>query len=213
MAKYDALRDWLAAQTLRSEITLSFGDIERLIEGGLPTSAHRHRAWWGNNEASVQATAWMSAGWRVDAVDAAASRVRFHRERPGPTWDVEAADVRQAPAAAVVAGRSTQTIEPPDVLERQMQPQDGQPHAPLESAASTPGLAHRFLAGGWSFVLTIASAGLLAAVPFWHAAARLKRSAVGRLAIVYMVADAVLFLIAAVTPERPAGTTDDDPLS
>ncbi len=77
--KYEPLRRWLQAQRFRSEITMGFADIERLTEGCLPASAHRHRAWWGNNESSVQATAWMSAGWLVDVVDQRARQVRFRR--------------------------------------------------------------------------------------------------------------------------------------
>jgi hypothetical protein len=77
--KYDPLRRWLQSQASRTEVTMGFADVERLIGGGLPASAHRHRAWWGNNEASVQATAWMSAGWLVDTVDQSGRRVRFRR--------------------------------------------------------------------------------------------------------------------------------------
>ena len=79
MAKYDPLRDWLRGQEHRSEVTLSFEDVERLVGGALPASAHVHRAWWGNNESSVQASAWMSAGWLVDRVDERARRVRFRK--------------------------------------------------------------------------------------------------------------------------------------
>ena len=77
--KYEPLRRWLQSERPRGEISMGFGDVERLIGQGLPASAHQHRAWWGNNEASVQASAWMSAGWRVDMVDQRAGRVRFCR--------------------------------------------------------------------------------------------------------------------------------------
>ena len=77
--KYEPLRRWLHGERSRSEVTMGFSDVERLIGERLPASAHQHRAWWGNNEASVQASAWMSAGWRVDMVDQRARRVRFRR--------------------------------------------------------------------------------------------------------------------------------------
>ena len=77
--KYEPLRRWLLSQPSRQEVTLRFADIEQLIGDGLPASAHRHRAWWGNNESSVQAAAWMSAGWLVDAVNPEAREVRFRR--------------------------------------------------------------------------------------------------------------------------------------
>ena len=76
--KYEPLRRWLRAQG-RTEVTLNFTDVEAVIGGGLPSAAHLHRAWWGNNESSVQASAWMSAGWLVDAVDPPRRRVRFRR--------------------------------------------------------------------------------------------------------------------------------------
>ena len=79
MAKYDPLAAWLRRQLDRREVTLGFDDVERLIESGLPASAHRHQAWWSNSESHVQATAWMAAGWHVDAVDQRARRVRFRR--------------------------------------------------------------------------------------------------------------------------------------
>ena len=81
MAKNDPLSDWLRAQRDRTEVTLGFADIEELIGGGLPVSAHQHPAWWSNEQEGrhVQARAWLEAGWRVDAVDQRARRVRFRR--------------------------------------------------------------------------------------------------------------------------------------
>ncbi|MGZ4665263.1 MAG: DUF7662 domain-containing protein [Frankiaceae bacterium] len=81
MAKYDPLGRWLSAQRDRSEITLSFADIERLIGDGLPASAHRHQAWWANDASHVQASVWLAAGWAVDTADPTARRVRFLRSR------------------------------------------------------------------------------------------------------------------------------------
>ena len=77
--KYGPLRRSLQHERSRREITMGFGDVERLIGHGLPASAHRHRAWWGNNQSSVQAAAWMSAGWLIDMVDQRARLVPFRR--------------------------------------------------------------------------------------------------------------------------------------
>lgn len=49
--------------------SLSFDEIERIIDGDLPESARRHRAWWANTASHAQAQAWLAAGWKVDAVD------------------------------------------------------------------------------------------------------------------------------------------------
>ena len=60
---------------------MRFADIEQLIDGPLPASAHRHNAWWANEVGGnhVHAHAWQDAGWSVDAVDQTARWVRFRR--------------------------------------------------------------------------------------------------------------------------------------
>jgi hypothetical protein len=57
---------------------MTFAQIEELV-GRLPDSAHRHRAWWGNNDATVAAKAWLSAGWHVESVNQSAGEVVFGR--------------------------------------------------------------------------------------------------------------------------------------
>jgi Holliday junction resolvase-like predicted endonuclease len=63
VAKYDPLRDHLAALTGRGQVRMTFAEVERLV-GALPASARQHQAWWSNNS-KVEATAWRSAGWHV----------------------------------------------------------------------------------------------------------------------------------------------------
>ena len=58
--------------------------------------------------------------------------------------------------------------------------------------------------GAWYFVVTILTAGFLAAVPFWHAANRLRRDDVRRWAAIYTVADAYLVMLMILTPPRQA---------
>jgi hypothetical protein len=79
MTKYEPLRLWLDTGSASDEVTLGFADIEKILSAGLPASAHRHQAWWANDPSHVQAAAWLSAGWRVDGLDAGRSRVRFRR--------------------------------------------------------------------------------------------------------------------------------------
>lgn len=87
------------------------------------------------------------------------------------------------------------------------------PHLPTR-ATSAPTAGERFRAGGWYFVLTIASAGFLAAVPFWHAASRLGRREVRKLALVYTAADVYLVILMALTPPQQAdGTSGNETLS
>ncbi len=61
MGKYSALGDYLRAQT-RSEVPMTFAQIERVIGAKLPKS-HKYRAWWSNNAFnSVMTKTWLEAG-------------------------------------------------------------------------------------------------------------------------------------------------------
>ena len=84
MAKYDAQFRFLCAEGDR-QVAMSFDEIERLI-CPLPSSAHRHQAWWSNEVTDgtrhVQAKAWINAGREVKTVDRSARRVEFS----APGW-------------------------------------------------------------------------------------------------------------------------------
>jgi hypothetical protein len=83
MAKYDALRVYLASRPVDEE-RMTFGEVERLI-GRLPDSAREHRAWWGNDDYKSQSIAWRDAGWHVESVDQRAGTVVFARGTTGST--------------------------------------------------------------------------------------------------------------------------------
>lgn len=61
--------------------TLSFGEIEKILDRKLPPSAagSHGRQWWANTSTHSQGHAWLKAGWRVDRVDIEKRRVRFRR--------------------------------------------------------------------------------------------------------------------------------------
>jgi hypothetical protein len=61
---------------------MTFAEVEALV-GRLPDSAHRHRAWWGNNGSNVEAQAWLDAGWHVESVNQASGEVVFGRSTAG----------------------------------------------------------------------------------------------------------------------------------
>ena len=87
------------------------------------------------------------------------------------------------------------------------------PHLPTR-ATSAPTAGERFRSGGWYFVLAICSAGFLAAVPFWHAASRLGRREVRKLALAYTAAGVYLAILMALTPpQQPDGTSGNETLS
>jgi hypothetical protein len=73
------LRDLPASQR---EVTMSFNQIERIMNDKLPLSATKHRAWWSNGiDSRVEAHAWLNAGWKVDTVNFNEKWVRFRREK------------------------------------------------------------------------------------------------------------------------------------
>jgi hypothetical protein len=77
VSKYALLREHLD-RLPPGRVQLTFSEIGRLV-GGLPPSAHRYPAWWGNERegSHVQAAAWLDAGRRVEKVDLNAARVTF----------------------------------------------------------------------------------------------------------------------------------------
>jgi len=81
---------------------------------------------------------------------------------------------------------------------------------------SIAGLGHaqRTRGGAWYFLVTILTAGFLAAVPFWHAASRLRRPGVRRLALLYTVADIYLVTLMILTPPQNAdGSSGNEAIS
>ncbi len=59
-SKYQPLREYLQ-KCDRYEITLSFADIETVIQNSLPNSAKNKKAWWSNRRTgALQSKAWMN---------------------------------------------------------------------------------------------------------------------------------------------------------
>lgn len=82
-SRYSPLADWLSSQPgSHKQVTLSFEDIEKIIGGELPGSAHNHRAWWANDSVGhPQSKEWLNAGWRTTYVNISEGRVTFARIR------------------------------------------------------------------------------------------------------------------------------------
>ena len=78
-SKYHRLYEYLRQLGL-PETTLTFSEIEAIVEVELPKSARRLRGWWSNRDkGAVQATAWMNAGYHVFDLDLQAERVTFRK--------------------------------------------------------------------------------------------------------------------------------------
>jgi DNA-binding transcriptional regulator YiaG len=77
-SKYHALYQSLQ-QSAQDEISLTFGEISQLV-GGLPPSAYRDVSWWSNRRTgSVQARAWLDAGYHVVQVEIEKERVTWQK--------------------------------------------------------------------------------------------------------------------------------------
>jgi hypothetical protein len=96
MGKYEPLREFLKKQG-RTEIHMTFDQIEKLIGSKLPASASEHRAWWSNNPSnSVITKAWLDAGYRTGEVDMTGRRLVFRKRQRASAgadlWPVEKSD-------------------------------------------------------------------------------------------------------------------------
>lgn len=78
--KYRPLFDYLShCQT--DEVALTFADIEWELQAPLPASARTTRGWWSNRgRGSLQAAAWMDAGYEVRNVDLTTREVVFRKQ-------------------------------------------------------------------------------------------------------------------------------------
>ena len=63
------------------EVTLSFEQIERILNDKLPSSAYEDRRWWDHEKEGnhVNKRSWSSAGWKVESLDFKKKRVKLTR--------------------------------------------------------------------------------------------------------------------------------------
>jgi hypothetical protein len=84
MSKYDPLSRKLRS-VVGERVRFSFAEIEAALGFRLPDSARRYAPWWANTAGShVQASSWMSVGWRTCDVDVPQGMVSFERLEPDP---------------------------------------------------------------------------------------------------------------------------------
>lgn len=66
----------------RSQLLLSFSQIEQIIGESLPPSAYSHTSWWANDYTShVQSKEWLAVGWRMKFVDFDQKVVMFEKAK------------------------------------------------------------------------------------------------------------------------------------
>lgn len=80
MAKYSALSQHLSAIEANTA-SLTFKEIQAIIDDQLPPSAFKHHAWWSNelNGTHTWSYLWQAAGWLKDSVDFDQQTVTFRR--------------------------------------------------------------------------------------------------------------------------------------
>ena len=77
------------------QISLSFKEIEAIIESDLPPSARQNKEYWSNRgKGGVQAAAWMDAGFHVKDVDLRTEEITFSKPVLHYVVDSETDDVR-----------------------------------------------------------------------------------------------------------------------
>ncbi len=78
--KYTPLENYFRLLSVtRRKLTLTFEQIQDVLQSALPKSAYERLTWWDN---TVQGTishknAWLHAGWLVDKVDLPGRKVDF----------------------------------------------------------------------------------------------------------------------------------------
>lgn len=82
-SRYAPLALWLQGQPIdQDRVTLTFEQIEGIINSPLPLSARQHRSWWANDATShVQSQQWLEVSWRVAGISMSEERVTFVRIR------------------------------------------------------------------------------------------------------------------------------------
>ncbi len=80
--KYTALEHYLHdLPATQKEVTLSFEQIERILNSKLPSSAYEDQRWWEHEKEGnhVNKRAWANTGWKVESLDVNKKRVKLVR--------------------------------------------------------------------------------------------------------------------------------------
>jgi hypothetical protein len=82
MGRYEPLTRYLEGRR-ETEASMSFEEIEAILNRSLPPSARQHQPWWANTTTHSHADSWLRIGWKTRQVDLAGQRVVFVREADG----------------------------------------------------------------------------------------------------------------------------------
>lgn len=74
---YEPLRDYLLFSG-KTRLTMTFAEIEEVLNRPLPASARKRTAWWSNNaRGHVQADAWLRSSYKTTELDLKSEQVTF----------------------------------------------------------------------------------------------------------------------------------------
>ena len=83
--KYSPLENYLRNLPItQKEVTLSFEQIEKILNSKLPSSAYEDRRWWDHEKEGnhVNARSWANAGWKIKSLDVNKKWVKLVRAAP-----------------------------------------------------------------------------------------------------------------------------------
>lgn len=126
MGKYSALSKYLEERN-EDGMTLSFSEIEDILELDLPKSARKYRPWWANDKSHTQAKdGWLGVGWNTRNVNMKEETVEFtrsgERETRSPrskpiTSPTNAAEFEEMARGIMEDYLSVKILSPRDVVE------------------------------------------------------------------------------------------------
>ena len=156
--KYAPLEEYLRSAE-KPEVSLTFQEIESILDLPLPRSARDHRPWWSNPRGThvlSQQSAWLDAGYRVDSVSLGEQGwVQFRRYTSGqqPTAaevPEPAAPERKTQSAATHGGRRRDFEWWPDGDTLRIRNTDGLEHSySLNEIITILGQLHQEFGSDW----------------------------------------------------------------
>ncbi|MEY8741219.1 hypothetical protein AB9M62_17205 [Bacillales bacterium AN1005] len=66
--KYFKLLEYLKHKQGEIRLTITFSEIEEILNFELPSSAKKYNAWWANDKTRSQAKSWLVAGWHTSEI-------------------------------------------------------------------------------------------------------------------------------------------------
>jgi len=76
--RYDRLGEHIRSRN-DDRVTMTFAEIEAVIQNELPASARKYSAWWANDPDHSQAKSWLDEDYKTEDLSLTEERVSFVR--------------------------------------------------------------------------------------------------------------------------------------